>query len=103
MEAMELLQSERETVKIITKLARRDDLTLKQQRMVSKLLSQKKLPMRLVIAKVPGATDVARAHLLGVARSQVVRWKAGNTRPSEPMARKLSRLTGFDVDEIRGI
>lgn len=59
-------------------------------------------PMSIILDKVPGASVIEKAKSLGVSRQTFYYWLDGVTRPNIAMARKLSRITGFAVEEIRG-
>ena len=69
-----------------------------------KLLLRTRLPMHLVIDKVPGDTLEAKARTIGVTRQTLWYWQTGETRPNKRWARKLATLIGdiYTVDEIRG-
>ena len=67
-----------------------------------RLLNQVKLPMSVVLDKVPGDTTIQKAANLKVTRQTIYYWLYGVTRPKEKHARRLAAITGFDVNEIRG-
>jgi hypothetical protein len=67
-----------------------------------KLLNRVKLPMSVVIDKIPGDSVIAKAAKIGVSRQSIYYWLSGITRPSKKQAKVIASLTGFDVDEIRG-
>jgi DNA-binding XRE family transcriptional regulator len=48
-----------------------------------------------------GATVVERARNLGVARQSIYDWMSGRSWPNNATARRISKLTGVPVDEIR--
>lgn len=59
-------------------------------------------PMSIILDKVPGASVIEKAKALGVSRQTFYYWLDGVTRPNIKMARKLNKITGHDIDEIRG-
>ena len=59
-------------------------------------------PMSDILAKMPEQTISAKARALGVSRQTIHYWLNGDTRPDDVQARKLAKLTGYDVAEIRG-
>lgn len=61
-----------------------------------------KLPMSVVIDKIPGAHMTAKAASVGVTRQSLYYWLNGTTRPSQKQAKAIAALTGFDAEEIRG-
>jgi hypothetical protein len=61
------------------------------------------VPMADVIAKLPGKSHSSNCRMLGVSRSSYYDWLSGESRPSRAMAKKLSKITGFSVGEIRGL
>ena len=67
-----------------------------------KLLHHVKLPMSVVLDKVPGDTIIQKAAALKVTRQTIYYWLYGVTRPKERHAKRLAAITGFDVNEIRG-
>jgi DNA invertase Pin-like site-specific DNA recombinase len=69
------------------------------QRLKSRLM----LPMPVVIDRIPGKSIIEKAKLLKVSRQTVYYWLNGTTRPNQKQARIMAGLTGFDVDEIRGV
>jgi hypothetical protein len=61
------------------------------------------IPMSEVIEKIPGTTVMAKARSLGVTRQAFYYWINGETRPNEKQAKAIHKLTGFSVEEIRGL
>lgn len=61
------------------------------------------MPMSEILAKVPGETVVAKCALLGVTRVTWFYWMSGRNRPRNKAARKLAKITGLSVAEIRGL
>jgi transcriptional regulator with XRE-family HTH domain len=59
-------------------------------------------PMATILEKVPGESISAKARTLGVSRQTIHYWLNGDTRPDEVQARKIEKLTGLSVAEIRG-
>lgn len=62
----------------------------------------KMLPMSEIVDKIPGKDATAKAKLLGVTRETIYGWLNGRCRPYPQQALRLSELTGFSADEIRG-
>lgn len=60
------------------------------------------LPMSKVLEKVPGKTLASKARYIGVAKESVHAWNKGKWRPNLEVSQKLSRITGYPVDLIRG-
>lgn len=60
------------------------------------------LPMQEVIDKIPGASVVDKAKRVGVSRQTIYYWIYGATRPNAKQARRIARITGYDVALIRG-
>lgn len=85
----------------ILKLAEGDD---RAERRARRLLAHlQALPMATILAKVPGATVAEKAEKVGVSRQTYYYWLGGQTRPNEIQAKKISRITGYTRDVIRGI
>ena len=59
-------------------------------------------PMSIILDKVPGASVIEKAKALGVSRQTFYYWLDGVTRPNIRQARKLNKITGLSVEEIRG-
>jgi transcriptional regulator with XRE-family HTH domain len=61
-------------------------------------------PMAVILAEVPpaGGSVIEKAKKLGVSRQTYYYWLDGTTRPNIIMARKIHRLTGIEIDKIRG-
>jgi hypothetical protein len=60
------------------------------------------VPMADILAKLPDDTVTARAKRLGITRQAYYDWVNGKSRPNIKQARRLQKLTGFTVQEIRG-
>lgn len=60
------------------------------------------LPMATVLDKLPSETVAGRARLLGITRQAYYDWLNEKTRPNHIQAAKLSELTGYSVQQIRG-
>lgn len=60
------------------------------------------VPMSQVLAKVPGDTVTQKVAKLKVSRQTYYYWLRGISRPNHYMAKKLSGLTGFSMEDIRG-
>jgi DNA-binding XRE family transcriptional regulator len=60
------------------------------------------LPLTEVLDKIPGDTVVERAKNIGIARQTYYQWLRGVARPNPEQAEKLAKLSGHNVDEIRG-
>jgi hypothetical protein len=67
-----------------------------------KMLNRVKLPMSVVIDKIPGDTIIGKAAQVGVSRQTIYYWLHGLTRPGRKHAKLLASLTGFDANEIAG-
>lgn len=68
-----------------------------------KIQKHLKLPMSVVLKKVhPELSVLDKCKRLGVARSTYYSWLNGTRRPDSKLARKLAKLTGYDVNDIRG-
>lgn len=60
------------------------------------------LPLTEVLDKVPGTSVVDRCRCIGIARQTYYQWLRGTARPNPEQAEKLSKMTGYTVDQIRG-
>ena len=76
------------------------DIGLKDR--IGKILTRTKLPMDLVVEKIPGATMIEKAKRVHVTRQTMYYWYKGMTRPNKKQARIVASLTGYDADLIRG-
>jgi DNA-binding XRE family transcriptional regulator len=69
-----------------------------------KMAAKLRLPMSVVLDKLqalhPDLTIIEQAEMLGVTRQAIYQWRIGMTRPEGETADLLSRLTGFDADDI---
>ena len=59
--------------------------------------------MLAILKKVPGASMAQKAKTVGVSRQTLYYWRDGVTRPNKEQARKLSKITGYASDVIRGL
>lgn len=55
-----------------------------------------------ILDMIPG-TPLERAKKLGVSRQSYYGWLWGRQRPDGKQAKKIARLTGVPVNEIRGL
>lgn len=62
----------------------------------------KAMPLYEVLAKVEGNSVIEKAGKIGVTRQAYYDWLRGHSRPSLKHARVLAKITGYDVDAIRG-
>ena len=80
-----------------------DDRT---RRAIEKLYARAELrqqvPMATILAKVPGDTLTQRAKRLKVTRQTYYDWLNEKSRPNPQLAKKLAKITGFSIKEIRG-
>ena len=60
------------------------------------------MPMAEILAKVPAASTLAKARMIGVSRQGYYRWLDGSARPTGRHAAKIAELTGIDVEVITG-
>lgn len=67
-----------------------------------RLLTRIKLPMSVVVDRIPGDSIIQKAAKLSVSRQTLYYWLDGITRPNRKQAKLIAALTGFGVDEIRG-
>ena len=59
--------------------------------------------MTVILAQVEGDSIAAKIDAIGIkSRQTYYYWRDGATRPSKKWAKRLAKLTGFSVDEIRG-
>jgi len=72
------------------------------QSMMAQIEGWIKMPMELVLSKVPGATVRDKCHLVGVSRQAWYAWLRGESRPNPSQAKRLAELTGLDAEAIRG-
>lgn len=61
-----------------------------------------RLPMSVILDKVPGKSIQEKIDKIGVPRQTWYSWRAGDCRPNMQSAKKLARLTGYSVKEIKG-
>lgn len=71
----------------------------KVERMHARLIH----PMTLILDKVPGETVIEKSRYLGVTRQTMYAWMDGTMRPNLKRAKMIAKVTGVDVDVIRGI
>lgn len=60
------------------------------------------MPMREVLAQVPGTTIGDKAERVGVSRNTWYEWKAGKIRPSRQQAARLEQLTKIPAEKFQG-
>lgn len=58
-----------------------------------------KVPMRIA-RELAGLSQRSMAEALGVNVSTVVSWEKGRTEPTVNQAKRISALTGVDLDDI---
>ena len=78
------------------------DLPVHDRQAIERLASSIRLPMIVVLAKVPGETLALKATRIGVSRQEVWRWSKGLCRPKKKQALRLHKLTGFPASSIYG-
>lgn len=86
-------------VERLVKIAPNKGLELHAKRIRRRLNA---MPMSKVLAKVEAGSIAAKARMIGVTRQTIYYWLNDITRPNEEQAKKLAKLTGYDVTEIRG-
>jgi len=60
------------------------------------------LPMADVLNRIPGKTITQKAAACGVSRQAFYAWQRGVSRPNTKQAERLSELTGYDTEDIKG-
>lgn len=98
----DLIERQEKAFKVIDRLIEQglDDGTMSYLRKAREHL---RLPMTKVLEALwPGTPVTEKVKRLGVTRQAYYGWMSGIYRPDAKMARKLSQLTGFDEDDIRG-
>lgn len=80
----------------------RADIDAGAAELARQLLARIRLPMAVVLAKVPGGYAAAKARKIGVTRATYYSWYGGLTRPKRDQAKKLEELTGFAANLIHG-
>jgi DNA-binding XRE family transcriptional regulator len=83
-------------------LLAKDDSNLWVQRHAKRLHDQMNKPMAAILRKIKADTDVERAKICGVSRQALFAWKRGISRPNPEQAKRLAKLTGLTVEQIRG-
>ena len=63
---------------------------------------QPPMPMKEILARVPGETNIERARNARISKQTYLNWINGTARPHPKKAAFLARLTGIPVDVIRG-
>jgi DNA-binding XRE family transcriptional regulator len=58
------------------------------------------VPMKAILAKVPGHTIAEKAERCGVSRQAYYFWLDEVQRPSLQQAQKIAKLTGIPVEDI---
>jgi hypothetical protein len=61
-----------------------------------------RIPMKEILARVPGEQVQDKVKAIGVARQSYYRWLEGVWRPGEEQARRIAKLTGYTVEQITG-
>ena len=69
---------------------------------VRQIRDRLKLPMEIVLQRVPGKSVYEKCANIGCARQTYYSWLYGQARPAAPIAKRLSELTGFSAAAIRG-
>lgn len=59
-------------------------------------------PMADILERVPGDNMLQKATHIGVSRTSVWYWVHGYNRPRIKAAKRIAKLTGLSVAEIRG-
>jgi DNA-binding XRE family transcriptional regulator len=72
------------------------------QRHAKRLHDQMNKPMEVILKKVPGDTIMEQAAAIGISRQAFYAWRNGISRPNMTQAKKLAKMTGFTVEQIRG-
>lgn len=67
-----------------------------------KMEQRMRVPFALILDKVEGEGVIAKAKTLNVARQTVYSWLEGECRPTGRLARRIARLTGFSLNDVRG-
>jgi transcriptional regulator with XRE-family HTH domain len=62
----------------------------------------KRVPIADVLAAVAGDTLPQKAKLIGCSKSLIYYWANGTLRPSVRSARRLAKVSGYSVEQIRG-
>jgi hypothetical protein len=60
------------------------------------------MPMREVLAAVPGTTIGDKAKRIGVSRNTWYCWFRGDVRPTKRQAQRVGKVTGIDPDKFQG-
>lgn len=96
------LKHQAQALKLIDRLiksSRDPGLARYARKMRSKVLL---LPMSEVLKRVPGNSLASKARFLGVSKETCHGWNKGAWRPNEKQARKLAKVTGINLAQIRG-
>jgi hypothetical protein len=67
-----------------------------------KLRGPLKVPIQAILDKVPGESVIQKAKAIGVTRQAIYGWLDGLCRPNPKQARKIAKITGFSVADVRG-
>lgn len=87
---------------VIDMLPLEDDMPDKRSRvLLRKLRFELRNPMANILARIPGNSVAAKARVLGIARQTYYQWLRGDARPNAAQARKLSRVTKIQHEQIR--
>jgi DNA-binding XRE family transcriptional regulator len=95
-----MTRAEKRKLKLLDELAKGDDrwVALRAKR----LRDQMRTPMEVIIRKIPGTTVIEKAAKTGISRQAFYAWVNGISRPNMVQAKRLSKMTGFSVEQIRG-
>lgn len=100
-----LAERKKEALKLVERLIELDPDT-GTRHYALKMRERLKLPMSVVLERLeqtlPELTVAERAEKLGVTRQAYYSWLNGVARPNTKVSKKLSALTGFSADDIRG-
>jgi len=64
------------------------------------VMRKKRIPMRLILNRVPGESERERARNLGVSPQTWHRWLRGHRPTDREQAARLAKATGFTVKQI---
>lgn len=88
-------------IKVLAELSRSKDdrwVALRAKR----LRDQLRLPMSEILKKVPGDSILKKAANCGISRQAYYAWINGISRPNPTQGKKLAKMTGLTVEQIRG-
>lgn len=95
------MEIRKQSLEIAERASRATDEALQRdaRRMLARINAR---PMNEILDKVPGDTVPQKAAYIGVSRITLWYWIHGYNRPRDKAARRIAKITGFSVDEIRG-